>query len=98
MFGKIMSGAKALYRKSVEVVRELGAGVQALAVGAAVGLALMFSPGAAQAVVDPAVQTGVDSLVADAGTLGGIATGAVVAIMLIVLGIRLVKKILGRAV
>lgn len=52
----------------------------------------------AAAAVDAAVATGVATLEADAATLGGIATGAVVTIMLIVLGIRLVKKLLGRAV
>jgi len=54
--------------------------------------------GASQAAVDAAVATGVTALEADAATLGGIATGAVVTIMLIVLGIRLIKKLLGRAV
>jgi len=65
-------------------------------VGLAASLALFG--GAAMATVDPAVATGVTALEADAATLGGIATGAVVTIMLIVLGIRLVKKLLGRAV
>lgn len=50
------------------------------------------------AAVDASVAAGVTSLEADAATLGGIATGAVVTIMLIVLGIRLVKKMLGKAV
>jgi len=51
-----------------------------------------------QAAVDAAVSAGITALEADAATLGGLATGAVVTIMLIVLGIRLVKKMLGRAV
>lgn len=52
----------------------------------------------ASAAVDPAVSAGITALEADAATLGGLATGAVVTIMLIILGIRLVKKMLGRAV
>lgn len=53
---------------------------------------------AGHAAVDAAVASGITTLEADAATLGGLATGAVVTIMLIVLGIRLVKKLLGRAV
>lgn len=53
---------------------------------------------AGHAAVDAAVNAGITALEADAATLGGLATGAVVTIMLIVLGIRLVKKLLGRAV
>ena len=52
----------------------------------------------ANAAVDAAVSAGITALEGDAATLGGLATGAVVTIMLIVLGIRLVKKLLGRAV
>lgn len=62
------------------------------------GVLVAFAPMSVFATVDPAVATGVTALEADAATLGGIATGAVVTIMLIVLGIRLVKKLLGRAV
>lgn len=54
--------------------------------------------GVSNASVDPAVSAGVTVLQADAATLGGLATGAVVTIMLIMLGIRLIKKLLGRAV
>jgi len=62
------------------------------------GTSAALFAGASQAAVDPAVGAGITALEADAATLGGIATGAVVTIMLIVLGIRLVKKLLGRAV
>lgn len=62
------------------------------------GVLVAFAPMSVFAAVDPAVGTGITALEADAATLGGLATGAVVTIMLIVLGIRLVKKLLGRAV
>ena len=57
-----------------------------------------FAPMSVFAAVDPAVAAGVTALEADAVTLGGIVTGAVVSIMLIILGVRLLKKLLGRAV
>jgi len=89
---------KTAYQKTKEVVIRAGQGAQAFAVATDVVLSTLFNPGAAHATVDPAVATGVTALEADAATLGGIATGAVVTITLIVLGIRLVKKMLGRAV
>jgi len=63
-----------------------------------VGTGLTLASSVSMAAIDPAVTAGVTTLEADAATLGGIAMGAVVTIMLIVLGIRLVKKLLGRAV
>lgn len=89
---------KTAYQKTKAAVVNAGQAVQALAVASAIGLSSLLNPGAAQAAVDPAVATGITALEADAATLGGLATGAVVTIMLIVLGIRLVKKLLGRAV
>lgn len=65
---------------------------------AVAGVSTALFAGASQAAVDAAVSAGITALEADAATLGGLATGAVVTIMLIVLGIRLVKKMLGRAV
>jgi len=62
------------------------------------GSASALFAGSSQAAVDAAVNAGITTLTADAATLGGLATGAVVTIMLILLGIRLVKKMLGRAV
>jgi len=62
------------------------------------GVLIAVAPMSAFAAVDAAVGAGITALEADAATLGGLATGAVVTIMLIVLGIRLVKKLLGRAV
>ncbi|MCE5180457.1 MAG: hypothetical protein LLG15_01520 [Betaproteobacteria bacterium] len=64
---------------------------------AVAGLAAL-AVSSAQAAVDPAVQTGVTGLVADATTLAGIVTGAVVAIMFLGLGISLVKKMGHKAV
>jgi hypothetical protein len=64
---------------------------------ATVGASMLVAP-FASAAVDPAVSAGVTALEADAATLGGIVTGAVITIMLIVLGIRLLKKLFGRAV
>lgn len=68
------------------------------AAAAVVGIVASLAPFLASAAVDGAVATGITSLEADAATLGGLATGAVVAVMLIVLGIRLVKRMLGKAV
>lgn len=89
---------KTAYQKTVAAGQSLKKGAQALMVGGAVGLASMFQPEPAHAAVDAAVSAGITTLEADAATLGGLATGAVVTIMLIILGIRLVKKLLGRAV
>lgn len=89
---------KTAYQKTVEVCKDVKAGAQALAVSGAVALGSLFNPQPAEAAVDAAVSAGITTLEADAATLGGLATGAVVTIMLIILGIRLVKKMLGRAV
>lgn len=62
------------------------------------GVLAAFAPMSVFAAVDPAVGAGITALQADAATLGGLATGAVVTISLIVLGIRLVKSMLRRSV
>lgn len=88
-------------KKTFNAAKEKASVVIDNASGMIVGVgasALTLFGQSANATVDPAVATGVTALEADAATLGGIATGAVVTIMLIVLGIRLVKKLLGRAV
>lgn len=94
MFGCV----KTAYQKTCAGVQKVKEGAQALAVAGGIALASMFNPEPAEAAVDAAVSAGITALEADAATLGGLATGAVVTIMLIVLGIRLVKKLLGRAV
>jgi len=63
-----------------------------------VGVVSLLGASGANAAVDASVEAGIQSLVADAATLGGMATGAVVTITLIVLGIRLVKRMLSKAV
>ncbi|OJW81601.1 hypothetical protein [Thiobacillus sp. 65-1402] len=89
---------KTAYQKTRAGVQKVKAGAQTLAVAGSVALASLFNPAPAEAAVDGAVSAGITALEADAATLGGLATGAVVSIMLIILGIRLVKKMLGRAV
>ena len=105
MFKFMKSVAIAVKNKAVQVVKGAQAfavavvkGAQAFAVATAVVLSTMFSAAPSHAAVDPAVAAGLTALQADAATLGGLATAAVVTIMLIILGIRLIKKILGRSV
>lgn len=62
------------------------------------GFGLMASAGIASAAVDASVATGLATVQADAGTLAGEVTPVVVFIVLAILGIRLVKKMLSKAV
>lgn len=54
--------------------------------------------GSANAAIDPSVQTGLTALAADGVSLAGMVTPVVIGIVLAILGIRLVKKFLGKAV
>lgn len=94
MFGMMKRGWAAVVRVAVEVKH----GAQALAVSGAIALGSLTGAESAHAAIDPAVAAGVTALEADAATLGGIVTGAVITIMLIVLGVRLLKKLFGKAV
>jgi hypothetical protein len=65
---------------------------------AVVGGASMLFGAAANAALDAAITTGITALETSATDLGAAVMGAVVFVMLISLGIRLTKKMLGKAV
>lgn len=89
-----MQALKNVWNKGVDLFMETPMGAQIGVVGGAV----MAANEAVYAAVDPSVGTGLTGLVTDATTLAGLVTAAVVSIMFLGLGIRLVKKMGSKAV
>jgi hypothetical protein len=94
MFQMLKTG----FKKAKELVCQVAGAVQVAAVTGAVALSSLFTAKPASAAVDAAITAGISSLESDATDLGAAVMGGVVAIMLIVLGIRLAKRLFSKAV